>query len=606
MKRPLLSTLALAALAPLALPRTALAYAEFVIEAKGEGFTDATPVTPVGGNRARTRGAQRLAAVKYAASVWSKLLDSPVPIVVEVEFSDLGCGDDATLTLAGARPTGIVYDGAARGALTQALPYALASRIAGSDVAPGDPDINMEINTAVDDACRDTTGGWYYGLDGESGGRGDLVDALLHELAHGLGFASLADSETGRLSGLRDDRGQTANIVDVYTSHVIDATSGRAWTALTDAERQRAATTPRAAVWDGAYVRAAVAEHLTRGVTRVTFDPPIPGFSGLIGDGGAGARPNASGVRAPLFVLPSTRPCTAPREVAGAVAVFEMGVGPCNFAEQAVALERAGAVGILVVTPAALGAAPISFAEPVRGGLRVPLLTLASADGARIEDAQLGLPRVVRIDQESTRYAGADAQGRPYLYTNDPADPGSNVSHFESLARPDLLMEPTARARSTHDVDLTRALLADLGWAITCGNGVLDRGEQCDEGEDNSDEPDARCHTTCMPPACGDGIVSDGEACDDGPLNSDVEPGACTTRCVSTCRGAGCDEAAPRGVRRGDDGGIAAWPDADDEDPRDEGGCGLASSSRSERGGLGAALGCLGLLTLQRRRRRQG
>ncbi|MBL9024382.1 MAG: hypothetical protein JNL21_19460 [Myxococcales bacterium] len=48
-----------------------------------------------------------------------------------------------------------------------------------------------------------------------------------------------------------------------------------------------------------------------------------------------------------------------------------------------------------------------------------------------------------------------------------------------------------------------------------CGNGVVEAGEDCDDG--NLDELDA-CTTTCKVPGCGDGVLqqSFGEVCDDG------------------------------------------------------------------------------------------
>ena len=59
-----------------------------------------------------------------------------------------------------------------------------------------------------------------------------------------------------------------------------------------------------------------------------------------------------------------------------------------------------------------------------------------------------------------------------------------------------------------------------------CGNGVLDRGEECDDGDD--DEGD-ECTTQCRPPRCGDGILHAGEACDDG--NASDNDG-CTNACL--------------------------------------------------------------------------
>jgi hypothetical protein len=52
--------------------------------------------------------------------------------------------------------------------------------------------------------------------------------------------------------------------------------------------------------------------------------------------------------------------------------------------------------------------------------------------------------------------------------------------------------------------------------ASQCGNGILELGEQCDNGANNSDiAPDA-CRTTCRTAYCGDDVLDFGENCDDG------------------------------------------------------------------------------------------
>ncbi|TFH23136.1 MAG: hypothetical protein E4H03_06880, partial [Myxococcales bacterium] len=51
-----------------------------------------------------------------------------------------------------------------------------------------------------------------------------------------------------------------------------------------------------------------------------------------------------------------------------------------------------------------------------------------------------------------------------------------------------------------------------------CGDGVVDEnlGEECDDAGANSDTiPDA-CRTDCTLPTCGDGVTDTGEQCDDG------------------------------------------------------------------------------------------
>ena len=70
-----------------------------------------------------------------------------------------------------------------------------------------------------------------------------------------------------------------------------------------------------------------------------------------------------------------------------------------------------------------------------------------------------------------------------------------------------------------------------LDRICSCGDGILDADEECDNGEDNSDtEPDA-CRSNCSEAYCGDLVVDQGEACDNGDDNSDTEPDACRTSC---------------------------------------------------------------------------
>jgi cysteine-rich repeat protein len=66
-----------------------------------------------------------------------------------------------------------------------------------------------------------------------------------------------------------------------------------------------------------------------------------------------------------------------------------------------------------------------------------------------------------------------------------------------------------------------------------CGNGTLDPAEQCDLGDSNADTPDARCRTDCALARCGDGVIDPdaGEACDAGDNNSAAPDAACRPNC---------------------------------------------------------------------------
>ena len=88
----------------------------------------------------------------------------------------------------------------------------------------------------------------------------------------------------------------------------------------------------------------------------------------------------------------------------------------------------------------------------------------------------------------------------------------------------------------------------DVPWAnfgsIVCGNGLLEPGETCDDGNTtNGDGCSAACASqsgyVCVGEpsvcntVCGDGITAGGEQCDDGNINSN-------DGCSSTCQSEGC------------------------------------------------------------------
>ncbi len=72
----------------------------------------------------------------------------------------------------------------------------------------------------------------------------------------------------------------------------------------------------------------------------------------------------------------------------------------------------------------------------------------------------------------------------------------------------------------------------------------MDEGEECDEGNQNSNAPNAACRLDCKTARCGDGIKDgnpsgrDKELCDDGDdcsngkaCNSDTGTAMCKTNC---------------------------------------------------------------------------
>lgn len=79
-----------------------------------------------------------------------------------------------------------------------------------------------------------------------------------------------------------------------------------------------------------------------------------------------------------------------------------------------------------------------------------------------------------------------------------------------------------------------------------CGNGKLDEGEQCDDG--NAIDRDL-CPNTCKTPLCGNGVREGREECDDGNQNNlDV--------CPNDCALAVCGDGVREGPEQCDDGNV--------------------------------------------------
>ncbi len=145
---------------------------------------------------------------------------------------------------------------------------------------------------------------------------------------------------------------------------------------------------------------------------------------------------------------------------------------------------------------------------------------------------------------------------------------------------------------------------ADCMSDETCGNGVVDAaaGEACDDG--NTTDGDG-CSATCALSSCGDGVVDAGEACDDG---NTTDGDGCSANCLSdeTCgngivdRGAGelCDEGADNG--RGACSATCALSAPPPQTSGDDG-CSVRPGPRRHDHGW---LSLLALLAIIRRRKR--
>ncbi len=121
----------------------------------------------------------------------------------------------------------------------------------------------------------------------------------------------------------------------------------------------------------------------------------------------------------------------------------------------------------------------------------------------------------------------------------------------------------TGPSDTSSSTDPSTGPLTDTGSSTavagSCGDGVVDLTEECDDAAANAD--DAACTAACMRNVCGDGKLWAGhEDCDDGAANADG--GACTSECSPARCGDGkvldgvevCDD----GVNDGTYGSCAA------------------------------------------------
>ena len=237
-----IALLVLTLLAPgLTSPRTAAAATITIINADGagEGFNDPTPVAPVGGNAGTTRGAQRLNVFNHAAAIWGALLPSSVGIEVVAKFDPQFCTSNSAV-LGSATPQTAETDFPGAEFPNTWYFQALANKLAGVDRDPA-PDISATFNSDVDNStCLGGVDG-YYGFDGNEGPHVELLPVVLHELGHGLGFATLASS-SGQL---------LLNIPDIFNRFMYDKTFGLHWNEMTDGQRNLSRGNTGNLVWDG-------------------------------------------------------------------------------------------------------------------------------------------------------------------------------------------------------------------------------------------------------------------------------------------------------------------------------------------------------------------
>ena len=460
--------------------------------APGVGFNDPTPADAVGGNTGTTLGEQRIKAFEHAAKIWTQRLNSPVPIRIRAQFTALGPG-----VLGSAGPITAASDFANAPLPGTYHAIALANSLAGVDLVTGNPAISDDINANFSTAFN-----FYLGLDNQApAGQPDLVTVLLHEFAHGLGFLQFASLTSGNLFG---------GIPDSYNTKLYDLSVGKYWPQMTSEERLASATRWGRVVLDAPKVTAALPQVLSLGSPGVnvlapaaiagTYQFGTPAFGPAIGNPNVQGSVVAAedGVEPPLAVggAPGTTtdgcsPLSNAGAVAGNIVLIERGY--CGFALKARNASVAGAIGVIIYNNAANAAAgaPGMADDGINGAfVTAPTVSLRRADGQTIL-AQIAPGVTASIAVDPTVYAGASAEATPRarVFAPFPIATGSSISHYDTVATRNLLMEPSINRDLTHRLkapdDLTSELLYDLGWKFpdADADGVVD-DEDCNPNSD--------------------------------------------------------------------------------------------------------------------------
>ncbi len=218
------------------------------LDVAGTGLNDTTPATPVGGNAGTTKGDQALIVFEEAASIWGGILGSPVEIKVGSSFAALSCSATSGV-LGSAGPQTAHRDFANAPLASTWYPQALANSLAGADLDAATNDIGMQFNGSMGTpGCLESLS-WYMGLDAvEPANTISLLSVALHEIGHGLGFASFVTLSTGALFNA---------LPDGYSSNLEDHSTGLLYPAMTNAQRVAASTNTGNLHWTGALVVAA-------------------------------------------------------------------------------------------------------------------------------------------------------------------------------------------------------------------------------------------------------------------------------------------------------------------------------------------------------------
>ena len=423
------------------------------------GFNDPTPAAPVGNNTGNTLGQQRLNAFQFAANIWGATLNSTVAITIQANWAPLSCSSSSG-TLGQAGTTTIHADFPNAPVAGTWYSAALANALSGADQNGSTAEIRVTFNSSVGTpGCLDTGGQSYFylGLDNNHASDMDLVGVLMHEFAHGFGFATFTSSSSGI---------QNSGLPSIYDRFLLDNSTGKTWIQMTNAERQASALNNGNLVWAGP--RTTSETNIVLGTPRLKVNSPgaIAG-SYAVGTADFGGRLSSAGITGNVVQTSPNDGCSAlanAAAVSGRLALIDRGT--CPFVQKVKNAQNAGALGVIIANNVA------SPATINMGGgdasINIPALMVSLSDGNTIK-TQLGANVNSSEMLDVSVPQGADAQTHPLMYAPTTLASGSSVSHWDTTEFPNQLMEPNISGDLTHSVaipaDLTLDQLRDVGWS---------------------------------------------------------------------------------------------------------------------------------------------
>ncbi len=173
-----------------------------------------------------------------------------------------------------------------------------------------------------------------------------------------------------------------------------------------------------------------------------------------------------------------------------------------------------------------------------------PVMTDAERMAAATRTNNLHWVGAQVIAADGSKTGGVGPMGHAHMYAPATLSP-SSVSHWDTTMTPDEVIEPFYTG-PIHDPGLMLQAFFDEGWTpLVCGDGVVDPGQACDDGNTNSGDG---CSATCKIEACHTcsgqpsvcPTVADATACDDGVFCNGADQcsaGLCTVHPGNPCPG---------------------------------------------------------------------